>query len=982
MKHLIDLMSKTAHRFAKHSLTKCQGAVVAIAVLFSFAALSPASAYADESNTSAQLEEQVSDTLTTTTSGLTPSSTTEVSNSEAAAKENSSSNDENTSGKDVDDTDGSATDADSDVPAADPNTNTKSSTSSAENKSKTTVSAQADTTDSKPVDKAKLGTLTIEKRGQDAQGKSTGMLSGASFVVSNAKGEYLTSNDTEAKWGSRADAKTFTTDGNGSVKVENLPAGTYTVTEIQAPQGYELPQGSDASKSITLTEEQLGNVSTGSDSATTGSSDIDPVYAGDYSIKSVLSEFHAFTEGDINAGNQHIVGALAAGGTIVSSGLNGGQGSVTNTYINVLKQNVSNGSGWGNCQYISDTNGAYKDCPYQVIYYGSTDSDDGKIEYNGSRVYPEDIKGWLNGKYVSVYKKVPGAINFTSAFAKIREESTSVAKSGVAATKVGDYAVVDLDKAFPKDATGTTQASVTIDYSMLKDAKGIKFKSTQYTKDEVIKLLSDGVQDSNGKKNQLTVSIVGVNGEPITLDYQSGSQYSIELETKDSNGKLFGLFVNGQKDYNGEGMRLIWNLPDASSSLVVSGYSGHIVAPNANVEAHGGEGNIIAKSVTVNNEIHFYPYYPTPESPRRVTSGVVQFVDVKKPTPPSKPKKGKVRWTKKDLNLKHELAGSVWTLTKVSDDRSLSEKSYVIDDASADNASQNDVSPSLANGIDDDAKEIKDMDPKGGVLEIDNLDEGDYILEEVQAPNGYKLNDTASDKNANRYRFTVSDSESNRQLNSLDDESKAASSDQLTTSPLYRYDGSTIIQDNTITNAPETGKISWAKVDADLKDSSNIAKYLGGSEWELAFTSDSDSGTTTTYTVVDAQTPDEIAKCKASHEANVLCDTDSQIGRITVENLGWGKYTLTETKAPDGYLIAADENGASKTWTAIIGREHDSEQIDLATLDWNLGEIANQKKTYSVPSTGRLGGIPTYILAGFAILLIGARLTAQMRKEW
>ncbi|WP_133754875.1 SpaA isopeptide-forming pilin-related protein [Naumannella halotolerans] len=74
---------------------------------------------------------------------------------------------------------------------------------------------------------------------------------------------------------------------------------------------------------------------------------------------------------------------------------------------------------------------------------------------------------------------------------------------------------------------------------------------------------------------------------------------------------------------------------------------------------------------------------------------------------------------------------------------------------------------------------------------------------------------------------------------------------------------------------------SWSKVDADDPE-----QYLGGSQWTLR-------GPDGDLTVVD----------------NGESDTDDRAGRIQVNGLTWGDYTLVESSAPGGYLTDPTNRG-------------------------------------------------------------------------
>ena len=78
----------------------------------------------------------------------------------------------------------------------------------------------------------------------DKTDASTGVpLEGAQFIIQNAEGKYLAqSGDTYAWSADQAGATKFTTNAQGAIaQIPGLDAGTYTITEVQAPEGYADP---------------------------------------------------------------------------------------------------------------------------------------------------------------------------------------------------------------------------------------------------------------------------------------------------------------------------------------------------------------------------------------------------------------------------------------------------------------------------------------------------------------------------------------------------------------------------------------------------------------------------------------------------------------------------------------------------------------------------------------------------------------------
>ncbi|MFJ4164506.1 SpaA isopeptide-forming pilin-related protein [Microbacterium sp. NPDC089698] len=150
----------------------------------------------------------------------------------------------------------------------------------------------------------------------------------------------------------------------------------------------------------------------------------------------------------------------------------------------------------------------------------------------------------------------------------------------------------------------------------------------------------------------------------------------------------------------------------------------------------------------------------------------------------------------------------------------------------------------------------------------------------------------------------------------------------------------------TYVNQPTAGTISWQKVDA-----ASTAHYLAGSEWTLR----GPGASGPTITVKDCTaTP-----CTGTN------DTDARAGYLTVGGLAWGVYTLTETKAPAGYLL----DTTARTVT-----------IGAGALTASLGAIKNTQQTVpAIPLTGGLGA-DAYLIAG--VLLAALALALASLQFW
>lgn len=213
----------------------------------------------------------------------------------------------------------------------------------------------------------------------------------------------------------------------------------------------------------------------------------------------------------------------------------------------------------------------------------------------------------------------------------------------------------------------------------------------------------------------------------------------------------------------------------------------------------------------------------------------------------------------------------------------------------ADDPQPRDTDGVAENAVDDGAKAISctaadgengnpgvkcDTDTAAGKFKVGGLDAGTYWLHEITAPDGYTINKTL-------YQFTI-DANGNVTWNGgwASGEAIGAIDEKLKPG-----------DNNAISDTPT--EVTWNKVDA--KDGK-----LAGSQWRIVGPSPTD-----VYCVADNVTVDtngdttpagtEFADCtgeKLSDAAN----TADEAGVITVRGLPVGTYTLTETKAPDGYV--------------------------------------------------------------------------------
>ena len=165
----------------------------------------------------------------------------------------------------------------------------------------------------------------------------------------------------------------------------------------------------------------------------------------------------------------------------------------------------------------------------------------------------------------------------------------------------------------------------------------------------------------------------------------------------------------------------------------------------------------------------------------------------------------------------------------------------------------------------------------------------------------------------------------------------------------------------TVVNTAKPASLTWQKVDEH-----NQSKYLGGSEWTLQ-----GPGT-------DGESVKVTDNGAASSDPKQLADMDTTSGNngegyLRVDGLKWGKYTLTETKAPANYHLPTGDV-AKHDVSVLPGTDETNTDVEFVK---DAGSITNERITVSaLPLTGGMtdrqwlligGGI-----GGLAVLLIGA----------
>lgn len=200
----------------------------------------------------------------------------------------------------------------------------------------------------------------------------------------------------------------------------------------------------------------------------------------------------------------------------------------------------------------------------------------------------------------------------------------------------------------------------------------------------------------------------------------------------------------------------------------------------------------------------------------------------------------------------------------------------------------------------------KDQDPVAGRFRLAGLAWGTYTLTESKAPDGYV--------GGRSFSFTVSASNAGNTIS------------------LGAFQNTRIL-----------GTVTWSKVAA------GTSNLLSGSEWTL-------KGPGAGGVLIP------VTDCVPTDTSCSGPDLDPAAGKFRVSGLDWGSYTLTETKAPAGFVVSG-----GSPWTFTIGVSTGGVGV-LSTHD--LGSIENeQRQAVTLPLTGGLG-TDTFLLAGGGLLAL------------
>jgi choice-of-anchor A domain-containing protein len=279
-------------------------------------------------------------------------------------------------------------------------------------------------------------------------------------------------------------------------------------------------------------------------------------YNGGSTIAELLRQFQFTVLEDVNFNEVgHTISAVAVGGSLELRNTFGDVAFVPSYVFNSVSGEL--GTGW-HSEHVT------------LVYYGTSVRDRFGMDT------------WVcNREYM----------NLGSIFESVQEESERIARQSQVLNAVDG--VVNID------CTGDADVYVTIDVADFGNQNRMN----------ICLDVEEGRANVDWfKKHTCVISVTGIEDDT----WQFNGYYPISINGQGIYNQLMGMSgKDGEygEQLNFEGMNLMWNFPDATGTIVVSGLSGHLVAPGATVYFNPGnyEGGLIVKNLTGGAEGHFYP---------------------------------------------------------------------------------------------------------------------------------------------------------------------------------------------------------------------------------------------------------------------------------------------------------------------------------------------------------------------------------------
>ena len=234
-----------------------------------------------------------------------------------------------------------------------------------------------------------------------------------------------------------------------------------------------------------------------------------------------------------------------------------------------------------------------------------------------------------------------------------------------------------------------------------------------------------------------------------------------------------------------------------------------------------------------------------------------------------------------------------------------------------------------------------------------------YRIKELQAPLGYEINDEQTD-------FYLTNCGGGAYFGPTNEDGSPHAS-------VHQWTGGYTV---TIRDKKITGSVSWSKVDADHRE-----EYLSGTTWRLERRNDDGTWNKVNDSLYN------FADCVG--DGNAACagtgDKDPTVGKLTIDNLDWGTYRLTEITAPGGYRLPDSD----RTWAEFTIRQEDpkAKAVLHGRGDWagvTDNRLTNRPQPVSaLPSAGRRAAwvvtIVGMVASGGALAVLA--IAAHIRKR-